>query len=398
MLSGFAVIFLSGMFFSWLLRKMKMPGLLGMIISGIIAGPHVLNIISTDLLAISSQIRQTALVIVLLRAGLSLDLKELKKAGRSALMMCFIPAAFEIAGTVLTAPFLFGISHMEAALTGAVIAAVSPAVVVPGMLKVMGEGYGTDKQIPQMILAGASADDVFVIVLFTSFLSAVRGGKASAVDFVQIPVSVLLGIAAGTVSGMILSYFFRKTEAGSTVKIITSLSAAFLLIGLQDITENYIRVSGLIGIMTLGMTVFSKDKKTALDLSVKYKEIWTFAEILLFVLVGAAIDLKSIPEYGARALILLLCAMIFRMTGVFFSVSGTKLSLKERLFCMLAYTPKATVQAAICTVPLSYGLECGDLILCTAVLAILITAPFGAFMIDMTYSKFLNKTASQASE
>lgn len=391
MLTGFAVIFLIGLTSGWLFRKMKLPGLLGMILAGIAAGPNMLNIISGDVLAISSQIRQTALVIVLMRAGLSLDFKELKKAGRPAFMMCFVPATFEIAGTVLIAPWLFGISRMEAALTGAVIAAVSPAVVVPGMLKVMGEKYGTGKQIPQMILAGASADDVFVIVLFTSFLSILRGGTASVFDFVQIPLSIVLGIASGIITGMLLSLYFRKVSSGVTVKVIVSVSAAFLLMGLQDISENYIRVSGLIGIMALGMTLFAKDRETAAELSAKYKDIWSFAEILLFVLVGAAVDLKSVPEFGVKALALLAFAMIFRMTGVFVSVSGKRLSYKERFFCMLAYTPKATVQAAICTVPLSYGLECGNMILCVAVLAILITAPFGAFMIDLTYKRFLSR-------
>lgn len=391
MLVSIALIMLIGMFLGWLSRKIRLPSLVGMIITGIIIGPNVLGFIDSSILDISSELREIALVIILTRAGLGLDVNELKKAGRPAFLMCFVPATFEIIGTVIFAPMLFGISYLEAALAGSVIAAVSPAVVVPRMLGLIDEGYGTDKQIPQIIMGGASADDVYVIVLFTSFLTILSGGSASALDFIQIPTSILLGIAVGIITGFILVLFFKKFHMRDSAKVIVILSLSFLLLGFEDLLEDYVHISGLIAIMTLGMSIFAMNKELSKRLSAKYNKIWIAAEIMLFVLVGAAVDIKSIISYGLTALILLVVAMIFRMSGVFVSLLRTKLSMKERLFCMFAYSPKATVQAAIGAVPLAAGLECGKLILAVAVLAILITAPFGAFMIDVTYKKLLVK-------
>lgn len=394
MLTSIALIFLVGMFSGWLFKRIRLPPLLGMIITGILLGPYALNLIDGTIIGISAELRQIALVIILTRAGLSLDIKELKKAGRPALLMCFVPATFEIIGTVIFAPMLFGIPYMEAALIGTVIAAVSPAVVVPKMLKVMEEGYGTDKQIPQIILAGASADDVYVIVLFTSFAAILSGGNASVTDFVQIPTSILLGVLAGIAVGLALNFYFRRIHIRDSAKLIILMSLSFLLLALQDFSADYVRVSGLIAIMTLGMTILAKYPVLAKRLSQKYNKLWVAAEIVLFVLVGAAVNIGGVAEYGLSALLLLLAAMAFRMTGVFVSLLKTKLSMKERLFCMFAYTPKATVQAAIGAIPLAMGLDCGGLVLSVAVLAILVTAPFGAFMIELTYKKLLNRKAT----
>jgi len=347
MLVSIALIMLIGMFFGWLSRKIRLPSLVGMIITGIIIGPNVLGFIDSSILDISSELREIALVIILTRAGLGLDVNELKKAGRTALLMCFVPATFEIIGTVIFAPMLFEISYLEAALAGSVIAAVSPAVVVPRMLRLIDEGYGTDKQIPQIVMGGASADDVYVIVLFTSFLTILSGGNASALDFIQIPTSILLGIAVGIITGFILVLFFKKFHMRDSAKVIVILSLSFLLLGLEDLLKDYVYISGLIAIMTLGMSIFAINKELSKRLSAKYNKIWVAAEIMLFVLVGSAVDIKSIISYSLTALILLVIAMIFRMSGVFVSLLRTKLSMKERLFCMFAYSPKATVQAAI---------------------------------------------------
>lgn len=391
MLTSIALIFLIGMILGCLFQKLHLPSLLGMILTGIILGPCALNLIDNSILSISAELRQVALVIILTRAGLSLDIRELKKAGRSALLMCFIPASLEIIGTTIFAPLLFNISYVEAALIGSVIAAVSPAVVVPRMLKVMNGGYGTDKQIPQIILAGASADDVYVIVLFTSFSTIVSGGSANTADFIQIPTSILLGALVGIAIGLLLSFFFKKIHIRDSAKVITLLSLSFLILALQDLSSDFIRVSGLIAIMTLGMTLLSKYPVLAKRLSEKYNKLWVAAEIVLFVLVGAAVQLDSITEYGIAAIILLFIALLFRMLGVFISLIKTKLNMRERLFCMLAYTPKATVQAAIGAIPLAMGLDCGGLVLSVAVLSIIVTAPLGAFLIDLTYKKLLVK-------
>lgn len=369
MLVSIGIILLVGMFLGFLSRKISLPPLVGMILTGVIIGPHALGLIDRSLLGISGELRQIALVIILTRAGLSLDINQLRKAGISALLMCFIPATFEIAATVIFAPMLFGISYLEAALAGTVLAAVSPAVVVPRMIKLIDEGWGTDKQIPQIIVGGASADDVYVIVLFTSFLAILSGGSFSAVNFVQIPTSIILGALFGAAVGLLLVFFFGKVHMRDSAKVIVIISVSFLTLGIETFMEQYVRISGLIAIMAMGMTFLAKRKELAKRLSAKYNKLWIAAEIMLFVLVGAAVDLKSILSYGLTALLLLFIAIIFRMAGVYVSLLGTKLSFKERLFCMLAYTPKATVQAAIGAIPLSAGLDCGGLILTLAVLA-----------------------------
>ncbi len=392
MLTSIAFIFLIGMFLGWIFKKIQLPALIGMIATGIILGPYFLNLIDKSILAISADLRQIALVVILTRAGLSLDIKELKKSGRCALLMCFVPASFEIIGTIIFAPLLFNISYFEAALIGSVIAAVSPAVVVPRMLKVMNEGFGTDKQIPHIILAGASADDVYVIVLFTSFSSILAGNNASIINFIQIPTSIILGIALGISAGLFLNLFFRKIHIRDSAKIIILMSLSFLIIAFQDLFYDYVRVSGLIAIMVVGMTLFAKYPVLAKRLSNKYNKLWVAAEIVLFVLVGSTVQINSITKYGVSAVILLIIALVFRMLGVFISLIKAKLNSKERIFCMLAYTPKATVQAAIGAIPLAMGLECGGLVLSIAVLSIIITAPFGALMVDLTYKKLLKKS------
>ena len=396
MLTSIALIFLIGMFLGWIFKKIQLPSLIGMIVTGIILGPCFLNLIDKSILDISADLRQIALVVILTRAGLSLDIKELKKSGRCALLMCFVPASFEIIGTIIFAPLLFNISYFEAALIGSVIAAVSPAVVVPRMLKVMNEGFGTNKQVPQIIMAGASADDVYVIVLLTSFSAILAGKNASISDFVQIPTSILIGIALGIVTGLILNLFFRKIHMRDSAKLIILMSLSFLIIALQDLSADYIRVSGLIAIMVVGMTVFAKYPVLAKRLSEKYNKLWVVAEIVLFVLVGSTVKINSITKYGVSAVILLVVALIFRMLGVLISLLKSKLNSKERIFCMLAYTPKATVQAAIGAIPLAMGLDCGGLVLSIAVLSIIITAPFGAFIIDLTYKKLLSKSEKQS--
>lgn len=393
MLESMALIWIFGMGFGYLAKKLHLPALTGMIAAGILLESEMLGWLDASLLGISAQLRQFALVIILLRAGLSLDVSSLKKAGRPALLLCFVPASAELLGVLLLAPMLFGISKMEAALIGSVLAAVSPAVVVPRMLGLMEEKCGTEKQIPQMILAGASADDVYVMVLFSAFSGILAGGNVSALDFVQISTSILLGIGCGVLMGWGYSLFLQKSRLTGTKVTILLLSLAFLLMGIQTRTEEHIRVSGMIGIMALGMVLSAKSSGAAKESAAHCNAIWTAAEVFLFGLVGAAVNLEAIPKYGIKAVLLVLGAMAFRMAGVWLSMLGTKLTKRERLFCMLAYTPKATVQAAIGAVPLAMGLPCGELVLSVAVLSILLTAPFGAFAIDLTAHHLLVKSS-----
>lgn len=394
MLVSIALILCIGLALGSICKKIHLPPLIGMMAAGILLGPGVLNILSGDLLNISAQLRQIALVIILTRAGLSLDIKELKKAGLPAILMCFVPASMELAAVTIIAPLLFNISYLEAALCGAVLAAVSPAVIVPRMIKLINENYGTKHRIPQIILAGASADDVYVIVLFTSFLSMLQGGTPGVTDFIQIPTSILLGAIVGAVIGILAVKLFSKLEISDTVKVIILLSVSFLLLGLEEFCKSYIRFSGLIAIMAVGMAIFYKSRPLAKTLSEKYSGLWTAGEVILFALVGAAVDLNAVTANGVNTLILLVCALALRMAGVFISLLPAKMSVKERLFCMLAYTPKATVQAAIGGTALALGLPCGELVLSIAVIAILVTAPLGAFAIDITYKKLLDKSDS----
>ena len=391
MLTSIALILLFGLLLGWIFSKLKLPSLLGMIILGIILGPHALDLIDESILMISGDLRQIALVIILTRAGLSLDLSDLKKVGRPAVLMCFIPACAEILGTVLLAPVLLKVSFLEAGIIGSVIAAVSPAVIVPRMIKMIDEGYGTNKSIPQLILAGASVDDVFVIVIFTALTTLASTGTISAGSFTQIPISIALGILLGFAVGAVLVLFFQRYHMRDSVKIMIILSISFLLLEVQNRLEGTIPVSGLLAIMSMGIIIKQKYDVLASRLAIKYNKLWLAAEIFLFVLVGAVVDLKYVVSAGVASILLIVGALLFRMLGVAFSLIKTDLLKKERLFCMLAYTPKATVQAAIGAIPLSMGLDCGNTVLTVAVLAILITAPFGAVCVDNLYKRLLMK-------
>ncbi len=391
MLTSIALILLLGLLLGWIFSKLKLPSLLGMIILGIILGPHALDLIDESILMIAGDLRQIALVIILTRAGLSLDLSDLKKVGRPAVLMCFVPACAEILGTVLLAPVLLKVSFLEAGIIGSVIAAVSPAVIVPRMIKMIDEGYGTNKSIPQLILAGASVDDVFVIVIFTALTTLASTGTISVGSFAQIPISIALGILLGFAVGAVLVLFFQRYHMRDSVKIMIILSISFLLLEVQNRLEGTIPVSGLLAIMSMGIIIKQKYDVLASRLAIKYNKLWLAAEIFLFVLVGAVVDLKYVVSAGGASILLIVGALLFRMLGVAFSLIKTDLLKKERLFCMLAYTPKATVQAAIGAIPLSMGLDCGNTVLTVAVLAILITAPFGAVCVDNLYKRLLMK-------
>ena len=391
MLRSLALIFLVGLLMGSIFNKLKLPSLLGMIITGMILSPYALNLLDPSIMGISADLRQVALVVILTRAGLSLNIEDLKKVGRPAILMCFVPACFEIVGVILIAVPLLGVFVTEAAIMGSVLAAVSPAVVVPRMLRIMEEGYGVKKGIPQLILAGASVDDVFVIVLFTAFTSIESGGEVSPMSFVQIPISILLGVALGLVCGLALIWFFKKFHMRDSVKLLIFLSISFLLIELQNELEGIVPISGLLAIMSMGVALYKWYNVLAVRLSSKYNKLWVAAEILLFVLVGATVDLNYVATAGLLSVCVVVFAMMFRMAGVFCCLLKTKLDKKERGFCMVAYTPKATVQAAIGGVPLSMGLACGNQVLALAVIAILITAPFGAICIDKLYKKLLKK-------
>ena len=391
MLISIAMILLMGMFMGWICKKIHLPSLTGMILTGIIIGPHFLNMIDCSLLDISSELRKIALIIILTRAGLSLDLNDLKKVGRPAILMCFIPACFEITGMIILAPTLLGISILDAAIMGAVVGAVSPAVIVPKMLKLMEEQYGVKHSIPQLILAGASVDDVFVIVMFTAFIGLAEGNRVSIGSFVNIPISVLFGAAAGAFIGILLAYYFKKVHIRDTSKVIIILCISFIVVTFEDKFAEVIPFASLISIMTMGIAMQKKREAAAKRLSVKFNKLWIAAEIVLFVLVGATVDIKYAISAGGVAIVLILGVLIFRMMGVFLCLLKTKLTMKERLFCMVAYMPKATVQAAIGGVPLAMGLSCGNIVLTIAVAVILITAPLGAFCIEFTYKRLLTK-------
>ncbi len=390
MLTSVAVILLLGLFVGSIFSKLKLPNLLGMIIVGIVLSPHALNLIDPSILNISADLRQIALVIILTRAGLSLNIADLKKVGRPAVLMCFVPACTEIIGTVILAPPLLGVTPLEAAIIGSVISAVSPAVIVPRMIKLIDEGYGKEHSIPQLLLAGASVDDVFVIVVFTALTSLASTGTVSAISFLQIPVSILTGVMTGALTGNVLVLFFKKFHMRDSVKILIILSFSFLLLELQNRLEGIIPISGLLAIMSLGIIIKKRYSILAERLSVKYNKLWVAAEIFLFVLVGATLDLRYAITAGIFAVLLVACALVFRMAGVAISLIKTKLTKYEKVFCMIAYTPKATVQAAIGAIPFTMGLNCGQTVLTVAVLSILITAPFGAICIDNLYKKLLS--------
>ena len=389
MLFSIALLLLGGMFAGWLCRKLRLPALLGMILVGVLAGPAVLDLIDGSILGISSQLRKIALIIILSRAGLTLNLEDLKKNGRPAVLMCFVPAAFEITGMILLAPVLLPVTRLEAAVMGSVVAAVSPAVIVPKMIKLMEEGYGVRKGIPQIILAGASVDDVFVIVLFSAFTSLAQGKEISVISFVNIPVSILLGAVIGMVLGYALASYFQRVGVRDAVKLLVFLSVSFLLTAAEGSLHTGITFSGLIAVMFMGIGLQRKKMDSAKMLSGKFNQMWVFAEVILFTLVGASVDISYVSSAGLAAVILIFAVLVFRMLGVCLCMAGTKLNWKERIFCMLAYMPKATVQAAIGGLPMAMGLPCGKIVLTVVVLAIFITAPLGAFLIDATYQKLL---------
>lgn len=397
MLASLSLIFLVGLAMGAICQKLKMPRIIGMLVTGIVLGPYVLDFLDPSILSISSELRKLALIIILLKAGLSLDLKDLKKVGRPAILMSFVPATCEIAGYILFAPLLLGINRIEAAVMGAVLGAVSPAVVIPRMVMLMEEKYGTKKAIPQMIMAGASCDDIFVIVLFTTFLSMAQGGSADIVDFVNIPVSIVLGILLGAVTGYGLYLFFETSYAHkhcvrNSTKVIIVLGFSMLLVSVEGWLEGKVSVSGLLAVVSMACVI--KIKSTAFvskRLSEKFGKLWIAAEVVLFVLVGAAVDIRYTLSAGIAAVFMIFIALIFRTAGVLICTIKTKLNMKERIFCVIAYLPKATVQAAIGSVPLAAGLACGKIILSVAVLAIIITAPLGALGIDNTYKKLLEK-------
>lgn len=390
MLLSVSLILIVGMSMGWICQKVKLPSLLGMLLTGIVLGPYVLDLLDESILGISPELRKIALIIILTRAGLGLDVSGLKKIGRPALLMCFVPATFELLGMLLLAPKLMGISLLEAAIMGAVLAAVSPAVVVPRMVKLMDEGYGVKEGIPQLILAGASVDDVYVIVLFSTFIGMMQGEGASVISFINIPVSIILGVLIGLIIGFFLAYYFKKVHIRDTSKVLIILSISLLLVVIEDSLNTAISFSALIAIMFVGIGLQKKREVVAKRISVKYGKLWVAAEVFLFVLVGATVNIGYLSKVGVKALILIVGALVFRMFGVFVCLLGTNLKWKERLFAMMAYTPKATVQAAIGGIPLALGFACGDTVLTVAVLAIVLTAPLGAFAIDFTYRKWLS--------
>lgn len=397
MIQSLAFILLLGLIMAEISKRLKLPRIVGMLFTGIVLGPFVLNLLDPKILSISAELRQIALLIILIKAGLSLDLKDLKKASRPALLLSFLPASFEILGYALLAPILLKISSLDALLMGAVLSAVSPAVVVPRMSMLMDEGYGTDKAIPQMIMAGASMDDIFVIVLFTSFLGMAMGQGVDLSQFAKIPISIVLGIAIGAVFGLVASFVFEKSFSKkhlirNSMKVIIIMALSFLLVAIEGLLKEKLAISSLIAVVTMAMTIRIKSvESVSARLSAKFAKLWIAAEVMLFVLVGAEVDIRYTLDAGLMAIVMIFLALAFRTVGVLIALAGTGLNKKEKLFTVFSYLPKATVQAAIGSVPLAMGLESGKIILSVAALAILITAPLGATAMDLTYKKFLEK-------
>lgn len=391
MLLSIALIFLFGLSLGGIFHRFRLPPLLGMLLTGMILGPYCLDLLDGELLAISPQLRKIALLIILTRAGLNLNISALKQVGRSAVLMCFVPACLEILAMIVFAPMLLGVSTLEAAIMGSVVAAVSPAVIVPKMLKLSEEGYGKKHAIPQMIMAGASVDDVFVIVLFTSFTTLAQGGDFSPLSLLRVPTSILFGVAGGIICGLLLGLFFRKIHLRDSAKVLVLLSLAFVLTAIEEAVTGAVGFSGLLAIMAVATTLQTSAPLVVPRLSVKYAQLWVGAEVLLFALVGATVNLKYALLFGSATLLLLVFALIARMLGVYLATTGSPLTKKERIFSMIAYCPKATVQAAIGGIPLSMGLPSGELVLAVAVLSIIITAPLGAFAIDISYKKLLTR-------
>lgn len=394
MLTSLAIIFLCGLLMGSIFRKLKLPSLIGMLITGIVLGPYALNLLDGSILSISADLRQLALIIILTRAGLSLDLDDLKKVGRPAVLMSFVPACFEMLGTILIAPKLLHISLLDAAILAAVVASASPAVIVPRMLNLMEEGYGTDKNIPQLVLAGDSVDDIFNIVVFTSLLGLTNGEAVSAMRFAEIPISIALGVAIGVLVGFLLMLCFKKIHLRDSAKVILILSIAFLLVALENKVENILPFSGLLAVMAAGVTILRNTPTVAKRISAKFSKLWVGAEILLFVLVGASVNIGYAASAGFYTILLLVAVLVIRAVGILLCLWRTNLNWKERLFCTCTGIPKATVQAAIGGIPLAMGLPSGEMILAVAVLAILCTAPLGAFVLDVSYKKLLTKQSA----
>ncbi len=391
MLTSLALIFLVGLSLGEICKKLKLPSLIGMLLSGIILGPYVLNFLDSQILGISSELRELALVIILIKAGLSLDINDIKKVGRPAFFMAFIPASFEILSYIIFAPIIFDITILEACIMGTVLAAVSPAVIVPRMVSLMENQKGTKQGIPQLIMASASCDDIFVIVLFSTFLSMAMGENVDVVTLLNIPISILLGILLGAVVGVLVAIFFKQVNIRNSIKIIIILSISFLLLFIEDFLVNYIAISALIAIMTMSIVFKAKLKAdTSIKLSIKIGKLWLAAELLLFVLVGASVDITYTLQAGLGAIAIVIVSLIFRGFGVIISLMGTHFTFKEKLFCIIAFLPKATVQAAIGAIPLANGLECGNIVLSVAVVGIMITAPIGAILIDANKDKLLD--------
>ncbi|HPE37996.1 MAG TPA: cation:proton antiporter [Bacillota bacterium] len=390
-LLSLALIFLLGFMISGIFKKLHIPYLLGMLITGIILGPYVLNLIDGNLLNISGDLREIALIVILLRAGLSLDINDLKKVGRPAIMLCFIPASFEMLGAVILGPLLLGLSRVDSAIIGAMLAAASPAIIVPKMLWLMEEGYGVKKHIPQLIMAGASADDIYAIVMFTAFIGMSKGGSISPWTIASIPISIATGFLIGVGIGLVFTEVFKHIDIRDTIKILLLFGVSFLFVGCEDFISQYVPFSGLLAVMALGGTILNRREIIAKRISGKISKIWVGAELLLFVMLGAAVNIDYLFKAGIGAVILILGALIFRSVGVFVSLIRSGLSFKEILYCDVAYFPKATVQAAVGAVPLAAGLACGNMVLTVAVLSILITAPLGALLMDVTVKKWLTK-------
>ncbi len=389
MLLSVALIFTIGLVLSEIFMKLKLPGFIGMIITGIILGPNVLDLINGDILSISSDLRMIALIVILLRAGLNLNVTDLKKIGRPAILVSFIPATLEIIAVVIFAPILFGITFMEAALLGSILAAVSPAVVVPKMIKLMDDKYGYKKRVPHLIMAGASVDDIYVIVLFTSFLNMFQTGNFDISAIYTVPLSIITGILIGVIVGIMLAKLFRWFRVRDTIKVLMILAVSFYIISFESFINEHIPFSALLSIMVIGITFLNQSEERALRLRSKFNKVWVFAELILFVLVGAAVDITLAFQVGIVALLMLFIELLFRYIGVQISLSKSELNNKERAFTGISFMPKATVQAAIGAIPLSLGIPNGELILAIAVLSIIVTAPLGALGIDYTYKRFL---------
>ena len=391
MLTSIALLLLFGSFVGAIFKKLHLPYIIGMLLVGIVFGPYALNLFDARLLAISPDLRQIALIIILVNAGLSLEIEDLKRVGRPAILMCFLPATFEIIAFILFAPALLGVTLLEAAILGAVMGAVSPAIIVPRMTKMIDEGWGTKQGIPQMIIAGSSADDVYVIVIFSALLSFSNGGTVAAVDFLQIPISIILGILVGVFAGIVLTVLFKAVHMRDSMKVIIILAVSFLFLALETALEGIVGVSGLLAVMSMCIMINHRSSIVAPRLSSKFSKLWVAAEIFLFVLVGATVNIKYALSAGIMMLVMLFIGLAFRLAGSYLAVLGTGLNQKEKVFCMLSQIPKATVQAAIGGVPLAMGLACGNTVLSFAVISILISAPIGAFAIDASYRKYLQK-------